>query len=99
MELFDRTNINFMGQRRPALIVSVVAVLISLGSLAVRGLNYGVDFTGGVIVDASYSRDADLSAIRSGLEAAGFEKVQAHSAGSPTDVMIRLPPPEQGADL
>jgi preprotein translocase subunit SecF len=99
MELFDRTNINFMGHRRPALIVSIIAVLISIGSLAVRGLNYGVEFTGGVIVEAAYSSNADLGAIRTGLEGAGFEKVQVQSAGTPTDVMIRLPPPAQGSDL
>jgi len=100
MQLFNTPrNFDFMGHRRPALIVSVVAVLISIGSLAVRGLNYGVEFTGGVIIEATYSSDADLSAIRAGLEGAGFDKVQAQSAGSPTDVMIRLPPPPQGADL
>jgi len=99
MQLFDRTNIDFMGHRRPALIVSIVLVLISLGSLAVRGLNYGVEFTGGVIVEATYSSNADLTGIRTGLEGAGFEKIQVQSAGTSTDVMIRLPPPAQGADL
>ena len=99
MQLFDKTNIDFMGHRRPALIVSVIAVLISIGSLVFRGLNYGVEFTGGVIIEATYDSNADLTAIRTGLEGAGFEKVQVQSLGSPTDVMIRLPPPAQGADI
>jgi preprotein translocase subunit SecF len=99
MQLFDKTNFDFMGHRRPALIVSVVAVLISIGSLAVRGLNYGVEFTGGVIIEAAYQSDADLGAIRTGLEGAGFDKVQVQRLGSATDVMIRLPPPAAGADL
>jgi len=99
MELFDKTNIDFMGHRRPALIVSIIAVAISIGSLAVRGLNYGVEFTGGVIVEAAYENNADLGAIRAGLEGSGFEKVQVQSLGSPTDVMIRLPPPAADADL
>jgi preprotein translocase subunit SecF len=99
MQLFDKTNFDFMGHRRPALIVSIVAVLISVGSLAFRGLNYGVEFTGGVIVEATYTSNADLGAIRTSLEGAGFEKVQVQSLGSPTDVMIRLPPPAQGADI
>jgi preprotein translocase subunit SecF len=99
MQLFDKTNIDFMGHRRPALILSSVLVLISIGSLAIRGLNYSNEFTGGVKVEASYPTNADLNAIRTGLENAGFEKVQVQSLGSPTDVMIRLPPPAQGADL
>jgi preprotein translocase subunit SecF len=88
-----------MGHRRPALIVSVVAVLISVGALVVRGLNYSIEFTGGVSVEVTYPSNADLGAIRTGLEGAGFEKVQVQNLGSPTDVMIRLPPPAQGADL
>jgi preprotein translocase subunit SecF len=99
MQLFDGTKIDFMGHRRGALIVSIVAVLISIGSLAVRGLNYGIEFTGGVIIEATYTRDADLTAIRTNLESEGFEKVQVQNLGSPMDVMIRLPPPGAGADL
>ena len=99
MQLFDGTKIDFMGHRRGALIVSIVAVLISIGSLAVRGLNYGIEFTGGVTVEATYTRDADLTAIRANLESEGFEKVQVQNLGSPMDVMIRLPPPGEGADL
>jgi preprotein translocase subunit SecF len=99
MQLFDGTKIDFMGHRRGALIVSTVLVLISIGSLAVRGLNYGIEFTGGVVIEAAYTRDADLTAIRTNLEGEGFEKVQVQSLGSPTDVMIRLPPPGAGADL
>jgi preprotein translocase subunit SecF len=99
MQLFDGTKIDFMGHRRGALIVSIVLVAISIGSLAVRGLNYGIEFTGGVVIEATYSRDADLTAIRTNLEGEGFEKVQVQNLGSPTDVMIRLPPPREGADL
>jgi preprotein translocase subunit SecF len=99
MQLFDGTKIDFMGHRRGALIVSIVLVAISIGSLAVRGLNYGIEFTGGVVIEATYTRDADLTAIRTNLEGEGFEKVQVQNLGSPMDVMIRLPPPPEGADL
>ena len=99
MQLFDGTKIDFMGHRRGALIVSIILVAISIGSLAVRGLNYGIEFTGGVVIEATYVRDADLTAIRTNLEGEGFEKVQVQNLGSPTDVMIRLPPPREGADL
>jgi preprotein translocase subunit SecF len=99
MQLFDGTKIDFMGHRRAALIVSIVLVAISIASLAVRGLNYGIEFTGGVVIEATYTRDADLTAIRTNLEGEGFEKVQVQNLGSPMDVMIRLPPPREGADL
>jgi preprotein translocase subunit SecF len=99
MQLFDGTKIDFMGHRRAALIVSIIAVAISIGSLAIRGLNYGIEFTGGVVIEAAYPRDADLNGIRTNLEGAGFEKVQVQNLGSPTDVMIRLPPPSEGTDL
>jgi preprotein translocase subunit SecF len=99
MQLFDGTKIDFMGHRRGALIVSIILVTISIGSLAVRGLNYGIEFTGGVVIEATYTRDADLTAIRTNLEGEGFEKVQVQNLGSPMDVMIRLPPPGEGADL
>jgi len=100
MQLFKSTShFDFMRHRRPALIVSSIMVLVSLVSLAVRGLNYGVEFTGGVIVEATYEGNADLGAIRAGLENAGFEKVQVQSLGSPTDVMIKLPPPKKDEDI
>ena len=53
MQLFDGTKIDFMGHRRAALIVSIIAVAISIGSLAMRGLNYGIEFTGGVVIEAA----------------------------------------------
>ena len=86
---------DFMRYRRAALIASAVLTLVSLLSFAVRGLNLGIDFTGGVIVEASYPREADLEAIRTQLAAAGYESAQVQTFGSVTDVLIRLPPSEE----
>jgi preprotein translocase subunit SecF len=61
-------------------------------SLFYPGLNYGLEFTGGIIVEAVYTRPTDLESIRSDLTAAGFETVQAQTIGSSSEVMIRLPP-------
>ena len=66
-------NIDFMGQRKIAAIVSVVLLLVSLGSLATRGLSFGLDFTGGALVEVTYEQAADLNATRQVLEDAGFE--------------------------
>lgn len=95
MELLRlQREIDFFGQRRIATIVSVVLVLVSLGSLATRQLNLGIDFTGGVLLEAGYQADADLGAIRSDLEAAGYADAQVQNFGAARDVLIRIPPRE-----
>ncbi|MDE0679692.1 MAG: protein translocase subunit SecF [Gammaproteobacteria bacterium] len=95
MELLRlRREIDFFGQRRIATILSVILVLVSLGSLATRQLNLGIDFTGGVLLEAGYQAVADLGAIRSDLEAAGYADAQVQNFGAARDVLIRIPPRE-----
>jgi preprotein translocase subunit SecF len=89
-------NFNFIKWRRVAMIGSTVANLVAIAAI-VYGMNYGVDFTGGVVVEASYSAPANLDAIRTGLEGAGFKSVQVQNFGSTSAVMIRLPPIAQGS--
>ena len=94
--------INFMGQRKLALVFSAVLLLGSIGSLAVKQLNWGLDFTGGTLVEVLYGETADLNAIRSTLEAGGYEGAVVVSFGTDRDVLIRLPQgysDEQGAAL
>jgi preprotein translocase subunit SecF len=88
-----------MGHRRGALVFSIVAVLVSIGSLIFRGLNYSEEFTGGVIIEATYPQPADLTAIRTNLEAAGFKDVHDQYLGASTDVLIRMPAPEGDKDV
>ena len=94
--------INFMGQRKLAMLVSITLLLISIGSLATRQLNWGLDFTGGTLVEVHYSETVDLNAIRGTLEAEGFSGAIVVSFGTDRDVMIRLPKgysDKQGAEL
>jgi len=84
-------HINFMGQRRLAIIMSAVLLLISLGSLMVNQLEWGLDFTGGTLVEVEYGDSADLDAIRSTLETRGYPGAQVVSFGTDRDVLIRLP--------
>ncbi len=91
-------NFNFVKWRRVAMIGSTVANLVAIAAI-LHGMNYGVDFTGGVRVDAKYSAPANLDAIRTGLEAAGFQSVQVQNFGSTSDVMIRLPPITKDSSL
>ena len=94
--------INFMGQRKLAMVFSLVLLLASLGSLATKQLNWGLDFTGGTLVEVHYSESVDLTAIRSTLDAEGYSGAIVVSFGSDRDVMIRLPKgysDSQGAEL
>src|SRR5262249_24089299 len=100
MQIFaHRPNIDFMGHRRGALVLSTVAVLLSIGSLLYRGLNYSEEFTGVVIIEATYPQPADLTAIRTNLETAGFKDVHDQYVGASTDVLIRMPAPEGDKDV
>ena len=83
--------INFMGQRKLAILFSVVLMAIAIGSLATRQLNWGLDFTGGTLVEVHYSETADLNAIRDTLNTSGYAGAVVVSFGTDRDVLIRLP--------
>ena len=93
MELLKKqTNIDFMGQRKLALIFSGVLLLVSLASVGVRGLNYGIDFTGGTLIEVGYPQSADLGQVRIDLAAAGFPEATVQYFGTTRDVLVRLAP-------
>ena len=83
--------INFMGQRIIATVFSAILLIGSVASLTVNGLNWGLDFTGGTLVEVHYSQTAPLSEIRATLEGGGFAGAAVVSFGSDRDVLIRLP--------
>ena len=95
----EKTNIDFLSKKRrtAALVLSVLFVVISIASLATRGLNLGIDFTGGVLLEVQYPQAADLENIRQILQDAGYDEVLVNTFGPVTDVAIRLPP-QPGAD-
>ncbi|MGI9289908.1 MAG: protein translocase subunit SecF [Gammaproteobacteria bacterium] len=92
--LTSKTDIDFMGKRNFALLLSFVVILASIASLSTRGLNFGVDFTGGMLLEVGYVESVDLADIRGQLETAGFGDAQAQNFGSSTDVLIRMLPRE-----
>lgn len=82
--------VNFMGQRKIALIFSAILLAGSIFSLAVNGLQFGLDFTGGLQVEAQFSESADLQKIRGSLTENGFEDAVVVHFGADTEVMVRM---------
>ena len=84
-------NIKFMSIRKITTILSISLLLISLGSLIFKQLNFGLDFTGGSLVELHYPQDVKVSEVRESLNNAGFEGAQVALFGSSKDVLIKLP--------
>lgn len=96
-----KRTINFMGVRVIAVSIALVLFLASLGSIAVKGFNFGLDFTGGTLIELNYAEAADLNEIRSVLQAGGYEDAVVQSFGSVSDVLVRTPgdDPELGQQI
>ncbi|MCJ8168717.1 protein translocase subunit SecF [Atopomonas sediminilitoris] len=82
--------INFMGLRNIAIAFTFIFSLVALGSLAVKGLNFGLDFTGGTLIELQYDQAADLDAVRNQLKAAGYGDAVVQNFGATTDVVVRI---------
>ena len=97
--LSKKPSIDFLGltRRRIAVSISALLIVISLVSLATRGLEFGIDFTGGVLLEVGYPVAADLDDIRGRLGDAGFSDAQVLQFGTNTDVLVRLPPQLEGS--
>lgn len=92
MEFFSaNSRVDFMSKRRLAIVFSVVLSLICLGSVFIKGFNFGIDFTGGTLIEVAYPEAADLNAIRGSL-AADFSDAQVQHFGSARDALIRIAP-------
>lgn len=96
--LKEQTNFNFMGKRKIAAIFSAILILISIASLVMNGLNFGIDFTGGTMIEVAYQEEADLNKIKTTIEQAGYQDAIVQTFGSIHDVLIRLPIVE-GTDM
>ncbi|PVZ72361.1 protein translocase subunit SecF [Pelagibaculum spongiae] len=91
MQIFNKeSSFRFMAQRKLAAIFSIVLIVISIGSLAINQLNFGLDFTGGTVAEVGYQQSADLEPIREQLVEAGFNSPVVTHFGSDTVVLIRL---------
>ena len=84
--------LDFMGKRHIAGIASLVAVVLSAGFLGFKNLNFGLDFTGGTLVEVGFEAPVDPATIRGRLEAAGFVDGVVQHFGTDRDILIRMPP-------
>ena len=89
--------INFTSLRTPALIFSILLIIVSLGALFTKGLNMGVDFTGGTVIEIGYPEATEVEPIRTALTAAGYD-AQVQHFGSAKDVLIRITPPKDALE-
>lgn len=95
MKFFARVpNINFMAQRKVGLAASTALTIAAILLVAFRGLNFGIDFTGGVLVEVEYPQTVELESVRESLTEAGYERAVLQYFGTSTAVLIRLPPAE-----
>lgn len=85
-----KQEIDFIGKRKIALIVSSILIVVSLASLAIKGLEQGIDFTGGTLVEVGYAEAVELPPIRESLRKAGFGEATIQHFGTAKEVLIRL---------
>ena len=90
--LSKETKFRFMACRRQAVIFSGILLLFSLGSLALRGLEFGIDFTGGTLIEVGYPKAADLEQARAALDQAGFSNAVVQHFGTSRDLLVRIAP-------
>lgn len=96
MRAIKLPNLDFLSQRRKALVLSGIIMVASLLSLAIVGLNRGLDFTGGTLIEISYKAPVDLADVRSALSEGGFGNVMVQQFGTTRDVLLRIPPGRRG---
>ena len=89
---FYNTNIDFLRWGKQAIGGSIMVLLIAIGSLLFQGMNLGLDFTGGTVIEVQYPEPVDIPKVRETLRQAGFSDAQTQHFGTSRDVLIRIPP-------
>lgn len=90
--LHGKPHIDFMSKRKTALTTSLLLIFLSIASLGINGLNLGIDFTGGYLIEVGYPDDADIESIRNALADNKFKDAQVQTFGTSKDVLIRIAP-------
>jgi preprotein translocase subunit SecF len=93
--LNKKTQIDFMGKRLIAFVLSGILIASSIVILATVDLNYGLDFTGGTLIEVSFPTAPEISEVRSNLTTAGLDNAVVQTFGTATDIVVRIPPLEE----
>ena len=96
MGLFNR-NIDFMGIRNYAFSFSALLMVASIVLIATRGLNFGLDFSGGTVVELAFEQPVTAAEVREQLDTCGFHGAIVQTLGNDTDVLVRVPPQDAEA--
>ncbi len=95
MDLFSKVySFDFMGKRKPFMWLSLALIVVSFASFVLRGFNFGIDFTGGILLEVGYKQPVELAGIRSALTEAGHGNAMVQHYGASRDVLVRLAPKE-----
>ena len=92
MQILIDTHIKFMSQRKIAMMISTVLIIIAIASLAIRGLQFGLDFTGGTLIEVAYPNAVELKPIRDQLHNNGFDGAIVQHFGAANEVLVRIAP-------
>jgi len=87
-----KTHIDFMGKRKVAFVVSAVLMVLSISSLALNGLNFGLDFTGGMLIEVNYPSAVEVSQVKASLKSADVNDAVVQQFGTASDIVVRVPP-------
>ncbi len=99
MQILTDTHIKFMSHRKLAMMISTVLIVISIASLAFRGLQLGLDFTGGTLIEVAYPTEVELAPIRDKLQSNNFEDAIVQHFGSSSEVLVRIAPREDVSNV
>ena len=92
MEVFKKlTNWDFLGKRKFAMVISIIFIIVSLTAIITRGLNFGIDFTGGTLVEVGYQDAVEINSVRVALQDSGINDAVVQQFGTSRDVLVRLP--------
>ena len=92
MQFIQDTNLPFLQKRRIAATTSLILLILAIAFVVLRGLSFGVDFTGGTVIEVGYSNPVDLLEVRAQLRVVGFDDAEVQYFGTAKDIIVRLAP-------